>query len=724
MVHNLVRICSLSLILGFLPALFVSPASAAVSISIGTTNYGAGVASNVGVVLSGFNQDQDYQVTVKFVNTATNIDTSNGVLALTDTATLTLIEGYSFSNTATKLGFTGSYSRIAAALSTLTWNPSTASGDISMRIGIATKPGSNEFYDANSSRYYRYVSSALAWENARTAAESATAFGMRGYLAEINTEAENNFIANETTAPNIWVGATEDSATALSFAGSSFDGTTAGQRWIWEGATQTPLPTGSGASAGNTGNSVSGVFSRWATNEPNNDRKPGRDCGVTNWGSRGFWNDLACTTTNGYLIEFGGRPGETSTATTTTFTATVVSQVPSAPAAPTLNSLTPGDKRLTVAFTAGSTGGSVITDYEYSLNGGAYTSAGTTTSPFTITGLGGRTVYSITLKARNSVGLGAASSSLSTTTTDADRDRSERELREANDAIAARAAQAAANRELAERITIQPNSGASNGQRGNSATINGLGANAQVIVAPNVQSIVPGLVSISIRENTIEAIATETFSGRMVVPVTIADAGAITTLNITIFVNPKAVTSAETTPESRSQTNVTWQSSPNATSYKVMLNAKPICTSSSTTCSIPSILGPKSKLEVVALGNDGTVSSQVLPTYVPSKLIPVLDVKFSLGSSSISRNQIKKLNDFVSMMNEQGFTRVSITAFTDGVGGASGAKKLSTARAKSVARYLDRFLDVSLGASGKGIFSNARGSKSDANSRKAEVAVQ
>jgi len=105
----------------------------------------------------------------------------------------------------------------------------------------------------------------------------------------------------------------------------------------------------------------------------------------------------------------------------------VVPSCATAPSAPTLNSVTAGDRRVTIAFTAGANNGAAITDYEYSLNGGTYTSAGTTTSPFTITGLSGRTAYSVTLKARNSVGLGAASSSLTATTTDSSRDASEAE---------------------------------------------------------------------------------------------------------------------------------------------------------------------------------------------------------------------------------------------------------------------------------------------------------
>ena len=129
-----------------------------------------------------------------------------------------------------------------------------------------------------------------------------------------------------------------------------------------------------------------------------------------------------------------------------------------APAAPTLNSVTAGDRRVTISFTAGANNGAAITDYEYSLNGGTYVSAGTTTSPFTITGLSGRTAYSVTIKARNSVGLSTASSSLSATTTDASQDASEAAAAEAARlAAAAEAAKKAKEqKELTEILAIIP----------------------------------------------------------------------------------------------------------------------------------------------------------------------------------------------------------------------------------------------------------------------------
>jgi len=147
---------------------------------------------------------------------------------------------------------------------------------------------------------------------------------------------------------------------------------------------------------------------------------------------------------------------------------------PSAPSAPTLNSITSGDRSVTVNFTANSIEEAAITDYEYSLNGGSYVSAGTTTSPFTITGLSGRTAYSVTLKARNSVGLSTASSSLSATTTDASLDASEAAAAEAArvaaanaeaarvaaaNAEAARVAAAKQQKELTEILSLIPELG-------------------------------------------------------------------------------------------------------------------------------------------------------------------------------------------------------------------------------------------------------------------------
>ena len=83
--------------------------------------------------------------------------------------------------------------------------------------------------------------------------------------------------------------------------------------------------------------------------------------------------------------------------------------LPSAPAAPTILSATAGIASASVAFTAGSDGGSAITKYQYKVGNGSWTDAAGTTSPITISGLTNYTSPDIRLRAVNAIGDGAAS---------------------------------------------------------------------------------------------------------------------------------------------------------------------------------------------------------------------------------------------------------------------------------------------------------------------------
>ncbi len=89
------------------------------------------------------------------------------------------------------------------------------------------------------------------------------------------------------------------------------------------------------------------------------------------------------------------------------------------PSAPTITSITPGNQQLTVNFTVPtSDGGSTITNYEYSTNGGtSFTpfSPEDTTSPVIITGLTNGTSYSVRIRAVNSINPGAQSNAVSAT---------------------------------------------------------------------------------------------------------------------------------------------------------------------------------------------------------------------------------------------------------------------------------------------------------------------
>ena len=87
------------------------------------------------------------------------------------------------------------------------------------------------------------------------------------------------------------------------------------------------------------------------------------------------------------------------------------------PSAPTSLSATAGDGQATISFSAGSNGGSAITNYKYSTDGTTDTplSPADSSSPITIPGLTNGTNYTIYLKAVNSNGDSSASSSVSVT---------------------------------------------------------------------------------------------------------------------------------------------------------------------------------------------------------------------------------------------------------------------------------------------------------------------
>lgn len=93
-----------------------------------------------------------------------------------------------------------------------------------------------------------------------------------------------------------------------------------------------------------------------------------------------------------------------------------------APGAPTISSITAGNAQLSVYFTAGSDGGSAITNYQYSTNAGSSwstVSPASTASPIVITGLTNGTSYPVVIRAVNAAGSGTQSNQVSASPTSA-----------------------------------------------------------------------------------------------------------------------------------------------------------------------------------------------------------------------------------------------------------------------------------------------------------------
>jgi hypothetical protein len=131
------------------------------------------------------------------------------------------------------------------------------------------------------------------------------------------------------------------------------------------------------------------------------------------------WNTDAATNYTFFCIKRGSTTQYLSSIEVTYESAT-------SPAAPTISSITPGNQQLSVAFTAGSDGGSAITNYKYSTNGGTNwqtRASGTTASPLVIstlstdgtTALTNGVSYDIQIRAVNAAGDGTTSSTTSGT---------------------------------------------------------------------------------------------------------------------------------------------------------------------------------------------------------------------------------------------------------------------------------------------------------------------
>jgi prepilin-type N-terminal cleavage/methylation domain-containing protein len=134
--------------------------------------------------------------------------------------------------------------------------------------------------------YYRFVPAQVSWAQAVALAAEHTAGGETGYLATITSQAEHDtMLALIGDVHSAWLGGT--------------DAATEGE-WYWV----TGPEAGTRFSTWST--PAGGAYTRWATNEPNNDGN--QDC-LHLWRPSGHrWDDVQCVygSTSGYIIEIGG----------------------------------------------------------------------------------------------------------------------------------------------------------------------------------------------------------------------------------------------------------------------------------------------------------------------------------------------------------------------------------------------------------------------------------
>jgi len=318
---------------------------------------------------------------------------------LTATSGLTPAYGYTFVPQLRSISFTGTQSDVNSSLATLLISTGVNGGPFTLRVSAAVNQP-NTYFNPINEHFYRYVSSPnITWVNARSSAKVQTFNGATGYLVNIMSEDENDFVANHINAQNIWIGAS-DLATEGNW--NWMDGPEAGINF-WQGTARGSSPSGTS------------WFSHWAINQPDNSNGI-EHFAATNWrGTLGQWNDLAVNGASlimGYLAEFdGGATGFTD------FFSGELSAVIGYP--PSNVNVQPGDEEVTVTWDAPED----VTTTRYTVTASpdgascSVTGSSPTGNTCTVSGLNAGTEYTFTVTAFYTDGSTSIVSSSATPTT-------------------------------------------------------------------------------------------------------------------------------------------------------------------------------------------------------------------------------------------------------------------------------------------------------------------
>ncbi|PZR22687.1 MAG: lectin [Flavobacterium psychrophilum] len=169
-------------------------------------------------------------------------------------------------------------------------NPTAGTRTFSISLGDAN-------YLASTGHYYKFISAdGILWTNAKTAAENTTYYGLQGYLATLGSSEEAQLCGEQATGTG-WIG-----------------GSDAAQEGIWKWVTGPEAGTTfwNGGINGSTPN-----FAFWNNGEPNNaNDEDYAHITAPGVGIPGSWNDLpnggsgGQYAPKGYIVEFGGMPGD------------------------------------------------------------------------------------------------------------------------------------------------------------------------------------------------------------------------------------------------------------------------------------------------------------------------------------------------------------------------------------------------------------------------------
>jgi gliding motility-associated-like protein len=202
------------------------------------------------------------------------------------------------------------YADLIAAIKDVEYssNASNPSGTRTFSISI----GQANYLPSNG-HYYQYIPNiGVTWSDAKNLAQASTYYGLQGYLATI-TAADEAQLAGAQAAGAGWIGGSDEQSEGI---------------WKWMTGPETGTVFWNGNFTGFTT-----TYAFWNSGEPNNmNNEDYTHVTAPGVGISGSWNDLSNTgdpsgdyQPKGYIVEYGGMPGDPVLSISTNSTITIPS---------------------------------------------------------------------------------------------------------------------------------------------------------------------------------------------------------------------------------------------------------------------------------------------------------------------------------------------------------------------------------------------------------------
>ena len=156
-------------------------------------------------------------------------------------------------------------------------------------------------YLLSTQHYYEYIPAVgITWTAARDAAELRTFYGLQGYLATLTNNDEADLLGKQSSGAG-WIGASD----------AAVEG-----EWLWVTGPEAGNQFWTGTQTG--AETAPYFYANWNNGEPNNSgNEDYAHINAPGTGFDGSWNDLSNTGAGsgnyqpkGYLVEYGGMPGD------------------------------------------------------------------------------------------------------------------------------------------------------------------------------------------------------------------------------------------------------------------------------------------------------------------------------------------------------------------------------------------------------------------------------